>query len=192
MTDFLDALVDKKLSKIILSGYPSAEELNDAWVFFLVEYHEQRGDTPNTLEPIRLKREISRAKHHLYLLDVCVEFLKNHWSESIAQSVRVMGYNFSPSSNIPEEYTNELDSVVQQSKTKYIELRQNIKLLQDEMDKIQDVKPSREGFEHNLLEFEQMQRTSYSFDTLTVSKYLTLEKKYTRYANAINARSEKT
>lgn len=191
MNPFLDALCDKDISQIIISGNPRPKELDEAWVKILIEYYELRGDNANSVETIRLQRDITRTKSHLHILNISVEHLKKYWSDSIADSVRRMGYDFSPVSHVPEEYTIDLDMVVQQSKTKYIQLQQFIKQLAAEMKKLEGVIPKREGFERNLLEFEEMQRTAYSFDMLTVSKYVNLEKKYNRLVERLNARNAK-
>lgn len=68
--------------------------------------------------------------------------------------------------------------VVNKSKLKYIQLKQMIKQLEQKMAEGGKEKPKRDYFEKMIIEIEEMQRTNYDLDELTVSKYVQLEKKY--------------
>jgi hypothetical protein len=178
MPAFLDALCDNNLQSLIISGKAIPAQLNEAWVLILAEYYELKGSGIDDNEQAAISRDVLKLNNHLYLLDVCVQYLLNKYSESIADSVRQLGYSFRPKSLEPVDYIIELNAIVQKSKTKYIQLKQLIKQLEGKMEEGGHEKPKRETFEKNLLYYEEMQGASYNMDDLTVSKYVMLEKKY--------------
>lgn len=178
MPSFLDALCDDNLNSLIIEGKATKDQLTQAWILVLSEYYELRGDGMDTSEQCLLSRDIQKLNNHLYLLDICVQYLLEKYSESIAESVRRLGYSFNPPSLNPDDYIELLNAVVQKSKTKYIQLLQLIKQLEKQMEGAGQEKPKRERFERDLLYFEEMQGACYNMDELTVSKYIMLEKKY--------------
>ncbi len=125
-----------------------------------------------------MSRDIQKLNNHLALLDICVKFLLEKYSASIAESIRKLGYSFRPASLEPIDYIVELNAVVQKSKLRYTQLQQLIKQLETKMQEGGQEKPRRESFERNLLYYEEMQGATYNIDELTVSKYVMLEKKY--------------
>jgi len=178
MPAFLDALCDDDLNSLLINGKALQDQLTQAWLIILSEFYELRGDGIDGNEQWSLSRDIQKLNNHLNILDSCVKFLLEQYSESIADSVRKLGYSFRPSSFEPVDYIDQLNDVVNKSKTKYIQLKQLIKQLERKMTEAGQEKPKRETFERNLLHFEEMQGASYNMDELTVSKYVMLEKKY--------------
>lgn len=177
MPAFLDALCDDNLYSLIINGKATKDQLTQAWLLILAEYYELRGDGIDGNEQWSLSRDIQKLNNHLHILDICVQFLLEKYSESIADSVRRLGYSFRPTSFEPVDYIVELNAVVQKSKLKYTQLQQLIKQLENKMEDDGSEKPKREIFEKNLLHFEEMQGVAYAMDELTVSKYLMLENK---------------
>jgi hypothetical protein len=178
MGRFLDVLCDNKYESLIIDGKASEQQLSEAWLLILAEYYELRGDTIDTVEEWTLSRDIQRLQSHLSLLDTCVRFLSSRYSESIAESVRKLGYSFSPTSYNPIDYLPLLNRIANKSRLKYIQLKQFIKQLEQKMAEVGKEKPKREYFDKMLIEIEEMQRTNYDLDELTVSKYVQLGKKY--------------
>lgn len=175
---FLDVLCEEKLSSLIIEGKATDQQLSEAWVIVLAEYYELGDEGVDGNEQCILSRDIQKLHNHLYLIDVCVQYLLNQYSESIAESVRKLGYSFRPTSYDPVGYVVLLNAIVQKSKTKFVQLQQLLKQLEDKMQEGGKEKPKRETFERNLLHYEEMQGTTYDIDEITVSKYRMLEKKY--------------
>jgi hypothetical protein len=192
MSRFLDVLCDEKLEALIISGNASNQQLTEAWMLVLAEYYELRGDTIDTVDEWSLSRDILRLQSHLQLLDTCVQFLANKYSDSIAESVRRLGYSFRPTSFEPLDYIGLLNQVVNKSKLKYIQLQQFIKQLETKMAEAGKEKPKREYFEKMVIEIEEMQRANYDLDELTVSKYVLLEKKYWQKVEQIKKANVRT
>lgn len=186
MPAFLDALCDDNLNLLVIDGKATKDQLTQAWLLILSEYYELRGDGIDSNEQWSLSRDIQKLNNHLNILDVCVKFLLERYSESIADSVRKLGYSFRPTTYEPVDYIDQLNAVVNKSKTKYIQLQQLIKQLESKMADSGQEKPKRETFERNLLYYEEMQGASYNMDELTVSKYVQLEKKYERKVEQLN------
>jgi hypothetical protein len=178
MACFLSVLCDDDIKALIITGNASNEELNEAWMLILAEYYELRGDTIDTVDQWTLSRDILRLQNHLQLLDKCVQFLSKGYSESIAESVRRLGYQFKPVSYEPDNYIELLEQIVNKSKTKYIQLKQFIKQLEKKMLEGGKEKPKRDYFENMIIHIEEMQGATYNLDELSVSKYVLLEKKY--------------
>lgn len=178
MPAFLDALCDDKLTSLIIEGKATKEQLTQAWVLILSEYYDLHEDGIQDNEQCTLSRDIQKLHNHLTILDLCIKFLSERYSESIADSVRKLGYSFRPASLEPVDYFPDLNAIVQKSKLKYVQLQQLIKQLETKMDEAGQEKPKRETFERNLLYYEEMQGTIYNMEELTVSKYVMLEKKY--------------
>lgn len=189
MENFIQCLCEEDYAYLVIEGEATDRELHEAWVLILAEYYELRGDTSEGMEVWQLSRDIMRIQNHLFLLEQCVEFLKEKWSDSIAESVNKLGYPFKPASK--EDYTEELNRVVNKAKTKYIQLRQNIKLLEEKVSKLGDKKPTRDYFDNMLIHIEEMQKVSYSMDTLPVQKFVLLEKKYWNQVEQLKARAAK-
>lgn len=188
MENFLCCLCEKNLKALIIEGYATDAVLNETWIIILSEYHELKGDAENNDQWV-LSRDVTVLQNHLFLLDKCVEFLKVRWSDSVADSVRKLGYTFNPPNK--ENYFIELDRVVNKSKTRYIHLKQLIKQLAEQIGKIGDKPPQREYFDTMLINFEEMQKVSYSMETIPVLKYVQLEKKYFRQIELMEAKLAK-
>jgi hypothetical protein len=178
MPAFLDALCDDKLNSLIIAGKATKDQLTHAWVLILAEYYELKGDGIDGNEQWSLSRDIQKLNNHLHILDICVQFLLYRYSESVADSVRRLGYSFRPTSFEPIDYIQELNAVVQKSKLRFTQLQQLIKQLEHNMAEAGSEKPKREIFEKSIIYFEEMQGATYNIDELTVSKYIMLEKKY--------------
>lgn len=178
MPAFLDALCDDNLNSLIIEGKANKDQLTQAWLLILAEYYELRGDGVDGNEQWALSRDIQKLNNHLHILDICVQFLLERYSASVADSVRRLGYSFRPASLDPVDYIAELNAVVQKSKTKFIQLQQLIKQLEAKMQEAGNEKPKRDSFEQAIIYFEEMQGATYNIDEVTVSKYIMLEKKY--------------
>lgn len=178
MPSFLDALCDDNLNSLIIEGKATQDQLTQAWLLILAEYYELRGDGIDGNEQWSLSRDIQKLNNHLHILDICVQFLLERYSASVADSLRKLGYSFRPTSFEPVDYIEMLNAVVQKSKLKYMQLQQMIKQLEKLMEEAGNEKPKRESFEQAVIYFEEMQGATYNIDELTVSKYIMLEKKY--------------
>lgn len=189
MEVFIQCLCEDNLQALVIEGKASEIQLRQAWVMILAEYYELKGDSKEGMEQWFLARDIRKLENHLMLLDRCVEFLKDRWSDSIAESINRLGYPFRPADK--ENYWIELNTVVQKSKTKFIYLQQMIKELEAQVNKIEDKKPTRDQFDTMLIHIEEMQKVSYSFETMHVPKFLSLEKKYWQQVELIKLKAAK-
>ena len=174
MSDWEDCMCD--------GDYSSLNDDIDLWIDLVSEYQELRGDTIDAVEVLRLTKEIRGLSFHLYLFGLCATQLEKKYSEGIADSMNKLGYQFTPKVKdaSDEDYQKQLKICISKSKKKYVELQMAIKQL--EVAKPNVKKPTREYYEETLINIEQYQRTQYSMDSLTVYKFVILEK---RLVNAV-------
>lgn len=190
MVVFIRCICEEDYHSLIISGKATDDQLLEAWVLLLSEYQELKGDTIETVEQVRLSRDIRKFRSHLQILDCCVSFLAERYSESIANSLRQLGYIFKPVSTNPQEYISQLNVIINKSKLKYVQLQQMVKQLAEELKKAQPKPPAREQFEETLIHIEEMQKTSYDLDRLTVYKYVMLERKLQRQIELLQTKKQ--
>lgn len=186
---FLNCMFEKDLKYLVKEGRPSFEVLTEKWSEILSEYYEIKGETVDHVDLLRIRKEMRRTRNHLVLVDACVQFLAEQYSESIARSLRKLGYFFNPVEKEPAAYMNELVGVVNQSKTKYIQLQQLIKEYEKEEEKEKGKKVSRADFETSLSNIEEMQHSAYDLDKMSVLKFVTLERKLIKRIESLNAKN---
>lgn len=189
MSVFIACICEENFHALIIAGKASTAQLQEAWVLLLSEYQELKGDTIDTIEQVRLSRDIWKLRSHLQILDHCTSFLAEQYSESIANSLRNLGYVFKPTSHDPADYIGLLNSIINKAKLKYVQLQQMVKQLSEELKKAVP-KTTREQFEETLIHIEEMQKTSYDLDRLTVSKYVMLEKKMAKQIELLQNRKQ--
>lgn len=190
MSIFIECICEELFESLVISGKAKQCELLEAWVLLLSEYQELRGDTVDGIEQMRLTKEIWKVRNHLQLVDYCVQFLSERYSESIADSLCKLGYNFKPAGKEPHKYISLLNNIINKTKLKYVQLQQMVKQLQEELKKAQSDKPTRESFENTLIHIEEMQKTSYDLDNITVYKYVMLEKKLRKQIELLENRKQ--
>lgn len=190
MEVFIKCLIEERPEYLIIDGSATPEELQEAWILLLSEYQELKGDTIESMEQVRLTRDIWQMRNHLQLVDYCTNFLAYAYSDSIASSLRKLGYSFNPVEKEPAKYINLLNLVINKTKQKYIILQQMIKQLDEVLKKIIIEKPKRESFETTLLSIEEMQGVTYDFERIMVTKYVMLEKKLIRQIEHFNNKKQ--
>jgi hypothetical protein len=141
MNKFLDCLCEEQYESLIIAGTATAKELREQWVLILSDYYDLKGDVVTTSDQLRLSRDITRLQNHLYIVQKCVGFLETGYSASIAGSLRKLGYSFYPLDADPAAYRNQLQVILNKSKSKYIQMQQLVKELHNLLEKIGDEKP---------------------------------------------------
>lgn len=190
MDNFITCLCDEDLKALIIDGTAPDTELHEAWLLILSEYYELKGDTIEGVEQWRISCEIIKLQNHLFLLQQCIDFLQDRYSESVADSLRKLGYSFNPVIKEPSGYQNLLNIISGKCKSKFVRLQQLVKELEYHVSKLTNVKPTRMQFEQAIIAIEEVQKTTYNLDNLTVSKYVQLEKKFWTHIDALKNRKQ--
>jgi hypothetical protein len=190
MDKFLRCLCDEEYTAL---GTGTPAQLEEAWLDILTQYYEAKGESIRAIEQLNLSCQVLRLQQHLRLLQICIDVLSTRYSESIADSLNKLGYVFKPASKKPEDYRNILQVIANKSKTKYIQLKQLTVELQKKQKEISELSltPTREAYEERLLNIEEMQKVSYSMELITVAKFITLEKKYIKRMELLEAKQQK-
>lgn len=188
MDRFLRCLCDDDLTAL---GHGTDEELKEAWLDIASQYYQAKDGALSDVREWILKREVVRLRTHLTLVHSCVDFLQREYNESIATSLRSMGYAFSPSDKDPDKYADKLQAVLNRSNSKQVRLQQVI----DELDRMssesENMRPERKHFEETLLYIEEMQRVQYNMEEVTVAKYVALENKLIKKIEAENQKKRR-
>jgi hypothetical protein len=175
---FLDCMIDQRYEAL---GQAPPEVLEETWITILSEYQQLRGDTIEGINQLRLLKLINRTKHHLYLFELCIGRLEKEYSEEVVKCLKKLGYSFNPANKDPLHYRTELQSCVLRSKTHYIQLEGWLKDLDEAVKQVK--KPTREYYENVLLDLEEMQKVRYTFEEITVYKFVLMEKKFITLMN---------
>lgn len=189
MDRFLTCLCDEDLTALIQQGTADPEELHHTWIIILSDYHELREEYDNGTKEWHLTRDIRKIRHHLLILQYCIDFLCKQWSPEVAKVIRGLGYPFKPKDIEPEKYLHLLAIVVEKAKTKYVQLQQLMVELEAMMDKRKDGKPTRVAFEEQLIQIGIQNKVDYSMNTVTVQKYVLLEKNFIKQIEAAKAKN---
>ena len=193
MDRFLDCLCEGKLDSLIIDGAATTTELQEAWVMILSEYYDLKGDEANGADFWQLTREIMRIEQHLVLLNECLQFLGEAYSESVAYSLRRLGYSFRPTDKTPSTYLHLLKAIASKAGKKKMELARLMKELTEKVSKISENvgNPDRSDFDRMLIYIEEMQKTTYDLTAMPVYKYVMLEKKYWQQIEALKAKQQR-
>lgn len=167
-------------------GNAPEQILSETWIVIISEFQELRGDTVDGVNQLRLTKLIRRNQHHLYVFEMCVQFLEFNWSDRIAACLKKLGYPFSPKSKIPGEYNNELQTCILRSKTYYVQIEGWLKELEQAVKKAH--KPTRVYFEQSMVQIEEMQGVAYDIDKISTYKFVILEKKYVKMVEKMNSK----
>lgn len=192
MDRFLRCLCEKDFKALIISGTPTDEQLTTAWVIIITEYNELKNVDISESKQWSSSKELIRLHNHLFLLQQCLDFLTYRYSESIAQSFRRLGYRLKVKSAnpTPDEYMDQLFIAAEKAKTKYIEIQQYKKQLEDYIEANPQAVPQHSIFERSITMIEEMQHTVYDLSTLTVSKFIQLENKYTEMVRHLELKAQ--
>lgn len=188
MDAFADCLCNENYKRLVIDGEPTQQEIQIQWQVILSEYHQLKSQNGQLSNHWLITVQIIRLQNHLTLVEICIGFLKERYSDSIVKDLRRMGYKFKTESIYPDDYMQQLFEIWQLSKSKYIEIQQLSAQLKKELAKTENKKVSYNDFENSLLAFEQMQKTSYSLSELTVSKFISLENRYSQYIELLNSK----
>jgi hypothetical protein len=191
MDRFLKCLCRQDYSALIISGKPTEEELLSAWYMIISEYTALKNIDITENRQWAISRELIRLHSHLQILQLCINFLTVRYSDAVAHSLRRLGYRFKPTSTNPKEYIHLLHEVAEISKTKYIQIQQYNKELKKIVDEKKIETPTEKSFDNMLIAIEEMQHVAYSFDTLTVSKFVALDLRYREHINTLESRKIK-
>jgi hypothetical protein len=192
MDRFLRCLCEKDFKALIISGNPTGDQLTTAWVIIITEYNELKNVDISESKQWSSSKELIRLHNHLFLLQQCMDFLVYRYSESIAKSFRRLGYRLKVKSATPtpNEYMDQLFTAAEKAKTKYIEIQQYKKQLEDYIEANPETVPQHSLFERSITMIEEMQHTVYDLSTLTVSKFIQLENKYTEMVRQLELKAQ--
>lgn len=151
---FIEVICDGNKSALIISGFPAAEQLDDAWNDIAREYAEKLGSTEHKLF-LSLIKDITELKTTLYQIEMLVETLRKTYALPFAKMLNRISrtnYPFNPEDS--EKYDKSLNSCLMRSKGLMLTLKlKEIQLdsLQAKFEKKEGAGPDRGYFENALI-----------------------------------------
>jgi len=176
---FIDALVNKNLSRLVIYGKATYKQINDAWEQLFTEYCELSG-SPQYQRLVNLSREIGGLQSKLLSIRLCVKVLGYRYSTRAVSTLRRFGYNYKFNLQDPEGYLRDIKAVMTKSKSVEIALDQSL-VEYDKLLKESDGKNLTEDyFQKALVELSKFMGFRVNAREVTVSEYVAMIKRRER------------
>lgn len=180
LSKFIECDVDKNLSALIISGFPSQVELQIAWAEIQGEYADAMGDHEHSLY-IRLQRDITFLEITIQQIEILVECLHQIYYEPFLVKLNGLlftSFKLDPSN--PEEYHKILKGCLNRSKGVKLDL--DLKRIEFEaiQEKNKNNKTSREYYQSILITISDYAQYQVH-DNITVYEFCERVKRYNHY-----------
>lgn len=186
---FIDVLVDKNYSALIISGYPSQLELQLSWSEIQSEFNDLIGDNESRLY-LSLYRDIATLDLTLQQINILVECLRQVYYEPFLQKLNGLLFtSFKLDPDQPEQYQKTLDGCINRSKAYKID--RDLKAIQfkaiEEKHASHDGKDyTRQYFLSVLITLSNHAKYQISADAITVFEYGTRLIQFNKYCEEVN------
>lgn len=159
LNKFIDCIVDGNLQALTITGFPTPEQLQEAWQNIISEYSDIVGTLEYKLY-VSLYKEIAISKIILDQVTVALNILKLTYDEFFANEAnRILRSNCKFNWKDPASYHAEVDKCFNRSKA--LKIRLDLKLLQFEA--IEKKNKGKDG--------AQMTRQYFTSVLITLSDY---------------------
>lgn len=188
---FIDIVVDGNFAALIITGYPSIEELHAAWRDIQGEYADAMGDHEHRMY-ISLYRDVKCLEITLKQIQWLIDQLREVYYKKLADRLnKLLLTSFKFDRTNPEKYFNELTRCANRSKG--IKIEMELKLAQFQVmqqarkDQEEGKKPSREYYQAMLITLSDHVKYPVS-DSITVFEFCNRIQRFTDYCNEIKKR----
>lgn len=173
---FIDALVNKNLSRLIKYGRASQRQLAEAWETLFAEYCEISGSTQYQ-RLINLTKEIGSLQSKLLSIQVSIRVLGFRYSSKSISTLARFGYKYRFDIQDPESYTRDVKSVLLKSKSVELALDQSLVEYQKLISSTDEKPLTEEYFEKALVELSKFMGFRVDPRQVTVSEYVAMLKR---------------
>lgn len=173
---FKAAYCNNNLNALVISGEPTADQLQDAWNEILFEY-ASLFKTEESEYVFSLRKEIELLKLHITTVDYSVYTLQLHFFDNgstdndIINQLVELGYEVTADTSDPVAYINQLKRCVSLCKTNVFDLEQ----LEKEYERAQKTtggkKITEEDFDANIVMVSKYMHYPIDEDTVTIYKF---------------------
>lgn len=186
---FIKVLVSRDLSCLIRKGSPSLIELSQAWEDLFSEYSDLL-KAPKYQYLLSLSREIGQLSTKLLTIRTCVYVLSYRHSEKAISILAGMGYKGKFDRSDMVAYTRSLESISMKSKAVEVSLEQRrSEYAKATMESGKNV--SDESFIEVLLDLSKFMGFQVKADQITVLEYVSMLKKYEKWAEVTSAKAKR-
>lgn len=169
LSAFFHCMVEQAYHELVLSGDPAPKTIHDTWKKLLSDYLDIVGDESFTYS-LELARDVSRKSLMAKIVEVSVQLLRSHRSETAISLLRELGYNIS------DDYTPEmLEAIALQLKTDLIEIEDQRAQMKEIYRKGEAQEPTYEYYHRQMVNIEIGLQLRFPIDpsTTMLSKYAT-------------------
>jgi len=188
LSKFIDVTVDDNLYALVITGQPSMEQLQLAWVQINQEYADVMGDNEHRMY-ISVYRDIKVLETTLKLIHWLVEQMREVYYVEFANRLNaLLNTRFKFDHTRPEQYFNELTRCINRSKGYKIDL--DLKLAQFEVmqknrkEQGEGKKPSREYYQAILITLSDHVKYPVG-DSITVFEFCDRVRRFSDYCKQV-------
>ena len=186
LDNFIDALVNGNVHRIVKYGKATKEEIDAAWQKIMYEYFDLAG-TKTYRAMFALNKEIIQLQARLLSVQTCLKVLNFHPDTECERILQNIGYNYPFNRDNPDEYKTNLQDIEKKSRTIKISIDMKIAEKKNAEKGYQGSKPTEESFMNNLLELSKYMGFRIKATEITVSEYLAILDKYNKEAEYIKS-----
>ena len=115
-SDFLQVLVRKDVTALIVSGEPTHDQLHEAWDKILAEYTDLI-KTEKSQSILEAWRKVMQMEYRIALLDQCFYALRLKYDEEVALIIAEQGYDLIQPDEDVSVYSQRINLVEAEAKT---------------------------------------------------------------------------
>jgi hypothetical protein len=175
-------MVNNNLSSLIIAGFPTTEQLHNAWASIVQQYTDAVGNNEYNLYT-NLCKEISIKRLTYNAINNAVDILRKQYHSQIANELnKALGTTFKFKFSDEERYSKELDRCINRAKS----LKISIDLLQIKIEGLEtkfskvNTKPTYEYYQSALITLSDYTKYQIS-DSITVFEFCERLKRFNNY-----------
>lgn len=187
LRNFIEVAVNENLSALTISGFPSVEQLSEAWATITQEYADAIGDSESRMYWM-LYKEVFMLSMDMELVEVCYNLLKNVYVKSFGdQLLELADAKFILDPSNPEQYQHNLNRCVNRCKSlivKHGEKKARLEAMGKQA--TENEKPTMEYYQSMLIILSDHAKHEIT-DTITVFAFCERVKRYQKYCEQLAA-----
>lgn len=188
---FIDIMVDDNYAALVITGYPSEQDLLAAWLQIQGEYADAIGDNEHRMY-ISLFKEVTLLNVTLKTINYLVEILeKVYYSEFVKNLNKLLNTTFQLDPADPVKYKATLKNFLMRSKAIKINLDMKEMQLKALQEKNQEPgkKATREYFQSILITLSD-HATYQIHDSITVFEFCDRIKRFNKYCEQVKKQAD--
>jgi hypothetical protein len=185
MNAFIDCLVDKDYSGLVIEGEPTEEEIELVWNEIYQQYTNVVGQGQQNYTLV-LAAEIERLNYKIKVVEDSVKILQLYKSDELVEILHQHGFNFPFNEEHEEQYRNDLNRVLNRLKPQVIAYEQKLKEFENIKSKEEGEPVSRVYFNSVLSSLSKFIGSLILPENITIGYFATTLNLYLKYVETIN------